>query len=331
MIRLVDITKRFSADAPPAIANLNLDITKGELAVLVGPSGCGKTTTLRMINRLIEPTSGRIELDGVDVTNIDPVVLRRGIGYVIQQDGLFPHHTIKRNIATVPRLLGWDAARINARVTELLELTRLSPDIANRYPAELSGGQRQRVGVARALAADPPVLLMDEPFGAIDPITRGQLQQEFLRLQSEVGKTVVFVTHDLEEAVLLGDRIALFDVGGRIAQFDTPERILGQPADAFVATFVGQTRGLRRLEVLDVRAEYLLDVTQRPSASPDHSTTNTQQIPLAGSSLKDALAATMLDANGWVDVVDAGGTVLGGLTPDAISRAAQEMTVAPRM
>ncbi len=276
-----------------------------------------------MMNRLIEPTSGRIEIDGRDVTTVDPVGLRRGIGYVIQQDGLFPHHTIQRNIATVPRLLGWDRARIDARVAELIDLVGLEASSATRYPHELSGGQRQRVGVARALAADPPVLLMDEPFGAIDPITRDRLQQEFLRMQSELGKTVVFVTHDLSEAVLLGDRIAVLDVGGRLAQFDTPDEVLRNPADAFVAEFVGPTRGLRRLEVTTVQRAHVLDRADVDAAADAAPATSPDPLVCGVTTLKDALAQMLLSDIGWIDVVDAQGNPLGVLTPDAVHRAAR--------
>jgi osmoprotectant transport system ATP-binding protein len=248
VIRLEQLTKVYGRTV--AVDHLDLDVADGELCVLVGPSGCGKTTTMKMINRLVEPTSGRILLDGEDVTHVDPVKLRRRIGYVIQQVGLFPHLTIADNVATVPRLLGWDKAKVKARVGELLDLVGLPPgQFAKRYPNQLSGGQRQRVGVARALGADPPVLLMDEPFGAIDPITRGRLQEEFLRLQREVRKTIVFVTHDVEEAVHLGDRIAILREGGVLAQYDTPANILGHPASPFVADFVGADRGLKRLSV----------------------------------------------------------------------------------
>ena len=251
MIRLERLTKRYGDRV--AVDHLDLEVAEGELCVLVGPSGCGKTTTMKMINRLIEPTSGRILLAGDDVTHVDPVELRRRIGYVIQQVGLFPHLTIAQNVATVPKLLGWDRARVKARVGELLELVGLPPrTFAKRYPNQLSGGQRQRVGVARALGADPPVLLMDEPFGAIDPITRGRLQDEFLRLQREVRKTIVFVTHDIEEAVHLGDRIAILTEGGVLAQHDTPAAILGAPASPFVADFVGADRGLKRLSVTPI-------------------------------------------------------------------------------
>lgn len=256
MIRLEQVTKQFGDTI--AVDALDLEVAAGEICVLVGPSGCGKTTTLRMINRLIEPTSGRIFLDGDDVTDADPVALRRRIGYVIQQVGLFPHQTVAENVATVPRLLGWDRARVTSRVGELIELVGLDPDLhGGRYPSELSGGQRQRVGVARALGADPPVLLMDEPFGAIDPITRDHLQTEFLRLQQELHKTVVFVTHDITEAVRMGDRIALLAVGGHLAQYDTPAELLGRPRSDFVADFVGADRGLKRLEVTTVAAEGL--------------------------------------------------------------------------
>lgn len=249
MIRLDGVGKRYE-DGTVAVHELDLDVPEGELVVLVGPSGCGKSTTLKMVNRLIEPTSGRILLKGEDVTHVDPVRLRRRMGYVIQQTGLFPHQDVATNVATVPRLLGWDRTRVRERVRELLELVGLDPGrFADRYPHQLSGGQRQRVGVARALAADPPVLLMDEPFGAVDPIVRDRLQAEFVRLQRDLRKTVLFVTHDLDEAVRLGDRIAVFSDGGRLEQYDAPPRILGAPATDFVKSFVGTDRGLKRLSV----------------------------------------------------------------------------------
>ncbi len=249
MIRLDGVSKRYP-DGTVAVHELDLEVARGELTVLVGPSGCGKTTTMKMINRLVEPTGGRIFLDGEDVTKVDPVKLRRRIGYVIQQIGLFPHQTIRGNVATVPSLIGWDSTRISERVDELLELVGLPPGTyGDRYPHQLSGGQKQRVGVARALAADPPVLLMDEPFGAVDPIARERLQNEFLRLQLEVRKTVVFVTHDIEEAVRLGDRIAVFSTGGYLEQYDQPATILGNPKSDFVAGFVGADRGLKQLSV----------------------------------------------------------------------------------
>jgi osmoprotectant transport system ATP-binding protein len=236
-----------------AVADLSFEIPSGEVCVLVGPSGCGKTTILRMINRLIEPTSGKILVDDENILRADPVELRRRMGYVIQQVGLFPHQTVATNIATVPRLLGWDHARVNARVDELLSLVGLpAGEYAKRYPTELSGGQRQRVGVARALAADPPIMLMDEPFGAIDPVTRAQLQDEFLRLQQTLRKTIVFVTHDIDEAVKMGDHIAILQVGGFLAQYDPPDRLLAAPANDFVADFVGRDRALKRLRITHI-------------------------------------------------------------------------------
>ncbi len=248
MITLKDVTKQYP-DGTVAVGNLDLEIPGGEITVLLGSSGCGKTTTLRMINRLIEPTSGEIELDGRNLLAMPVHELRRGIGYVIQQAGLFPHRSVADNIATVPRLLGWDKERQRKRALELIELVGLEQNMADRYPSQLSGGQQQRVGVARALAADPPVLLMDEPFGAVDPVRRGALQQEFRRLQQELGKTVVFVTHDVDEAVLLGDRIAIMQEGGKVAQYGPPEALLAQPATEFVASFIGGTRGIKLLSL----------------------------------------------------------------------------------
>ncbi|MFG3683067.1 ABC transporter ATP-binding protein [Micromonospora chalcea] len=251
-ITLERIRKRYP-DGTEAVRELSLQVGAGELAVLIGPSGCGKSTVLRMINRLIEPTGGRILLGDDDVTRVDPVALRRRIGYVIQNVGLFPHQTVSANVATVPGLLSWPKQRTRARVGELLELVGLDPaQFGRRYPHELSGGQRQRVGVARALAADPVVLLMDEPFSAVDPIVRTRLQEEFLRLQAEVRKTIVLVTHDLDEAVRLGDRIAVLSEGGRLEQYDTPAALLGSPASDFVREFVGADRGIRRLAVTPV-------------------------------------------------------------------------------
>jgi osmoprotectant transport system ATP-binding protein len=267
VIRLESVTKRY-ANGTVAVADLSLEIGAGEIAILVGPSGCGKTTVLRMINRLIEPTSGHIFLDGEDVTHGDPVALRRRIGYVIQQVGLFPHQTIERNIATVPRLLGWDHHRVDERVDELLTTVGLDPTaFRHRYPSQLSGGQRQRVGVARALAADPPVLLMDEPFGAIDPINRTRLQDEFLRLQAELRKTVVFVTHDIDEAVKMGDRIALLNVGAQLEQYDTPAQILGRPASPFVADFVGRDRAVKRLQVTPISTDDIEPAPRVPAGA----------------------------------------------------------------
>src|SRR5687768_9382945 len=257
MIRLRGVGKTYD-DGTVAVHELDLDVGAGELVCLVGPSGCGKSTTLKMINRLIEPTTGTIEIDGEDVTGKDPVELRRSIGYVIQQVGLFPHQKIETNVMTVPLLYGETKATARERAHELMEMVGLDvATYAGRYPHQLSGGQRQRVGVARALAADPPVLLMDEPFGAVDPVVRVRLQDEFLRLQRDLGKTVVLVTHDIDEAVKMGDRVAVFAVGGRLAQYGTPAELLGHPADEFVEDFVGATRGLRRLTVTEIDAEHL--------------------------------------------------------------------------
>jgi osmoprotectant transport system ATP-binding protein len=252
MIRLENLTKVFPNQNEPAVDDLSMEIYEGEIVVLVGPSGCGKTTTMKMINRLIEPSSGRIFLQGEDVTNVNSDKLRRRIGYVIQQIGLFPHMTIADNIATVPKMLGWDKKRISDRTDELLETVGIDLSYRDRYPKELSGGQRQRIGVARAMAADPSVLLMDEPFGAIDPITRDRLQDEFLRLQQEIRKTIVFVTHDIDEAIKMGDRIAILKQQSKIAQYDTPEKILTDPADDFVADFIGGGASIKRLSLSTV-------------------------------------------------------------------------------
>ena len=253
------VTKRYPGSAAPAVSDLTLTIPAGEICVLVGPSGCGKTTTMKMVNRLIEPTEGRITIDGRNVMDLPPVELRRGIGYVIQQVGLFPHLTIAENVAVVPGLLRWPADRIRERGDELLDLVGLEPSYRDRYPSELSGGERQRVGVARALAADPPVMLMDEPFGAVDPIRRERLQNEFLRLQQRVRKTIVFVTHDVDEAIKMGDRIAILQRGGILAQYDTPAAILANPASEFVERFVGADRGLKRLSLARIRDLELLE------------------------------------------------------------------------
>jgi osmoprotectant transport system ATP-binding protein len=254
LIRLENVTKQYGGTDEPAVNDLTLDVLRGEVLVLVGPSGCGKSTTLRLINRLIEPSSGSLYLDGEDVTNMNPSLLRRKIGYVIQQVGLFPHRTIAENIATVPKLLGWDKKAIDERVDELLEVVSMDPGTyRERYPKELSGGQAQRVGVARALAADPDVLLMDEPFGAIDPITRDRLQNEFLRLQQDLKKTIVFVTHDIDEAIKMGNRIAILREGSEIAQLDTPEAILADPADEFVENFLGSGAILKSLTLAKIK------------------------------------------------------------------------------
>lgn len=313
MITLDSLRKKFgSSGTILAVDGLSLTINTGEICVLIGPSGCGKTTTMRMINRMEEPDAGRIEVGGRDVMQLDPVELRRSIGYVIQQVGLFPHMTIGENVATVPKMLGWDAARTAKRVDELLALVHMEPSqYRHRYPRELSGGQKQRIGVARALAADPPVMLMDEPFGAIDPITRASLQTEFLRILRELGKTIVFVTHDIDEAIRMGTRIAILKAG-KVVQYDTPERIMAQPADAFVEAFVGSDRSLKRLALLMAGA-----YTREGRASGGAPSL------LPGTPLREALSA-MLDA-GTADanVVDANGGLLGYVTLDTIRQAAK--------
>jgi osmoprotectant transport system ATP-binding protein len=254
MIRLDGVTKQYPGQSEPAVDSINMDIPQGEIVIFVGPSGCGKTTTMKMINRLIEPSAGRILLDGEDVTHANPDHLRRRIGYVIQQIGLFPHMTIGENVALVPRMLKWDNSRVRARVDELLDLVGLNPaTFRDRYPRQLSGGQQQRVGVARALAADPPVMLMDEPFGATDPITRERLQNEFLRIQRSVKKTIVFVTHDIDEAIKIGDRIAILGERSRVHQFAPPDEILRAPADGFVSAFIGGGASLKRLHLAHVQ------------------------------------------------------------------------------
>jgi osmoprotectant transport system ATP-binding protein len=311
-IRLEDVRKQYPGGTV-AVNDLSLEVPAGELVVLIGPSGCGKSTILRMLNRLVEPTSGRIFLGGEEVTHADPVKLRRRIGYVIQSVGLFPHQTVRANVATVPRLLGWSRARTENRVEELLSLVGLEPSkYASRYPHELSGGQRQRVGVARALAADPVVLLMDEPFSAVDPIARGRLQEEFLRLQAEVRKTIVFVTHDVDEAVRLGDRIAVLSEGGKLEQYDPPATLLAKPANDFVAEFVGADRGIK-----------LLGVTRIPQTLRPLPPSGVDGAPIvrASGSLRDALGALLEGSTGWVAVRDDDSTVRGILTVEDIHAA----------
>ncbi|UKY51887.1 ABC transporter ATP-binding protein [Streptomyces inhibens] len=312
MIRFEHVTKSYP-DGTTAVDDLTFEVAEGELVTLVGPSGCGKTTTMKMVNRLIEPTSGRISLGGEDISAIDPVQLRRRIGYVIQQVGLFPHKTVLDNTATVPHLLGRPRKEARDRAAELLDLVGLDPSTyGDRYPDQLSGGQRQRVGVARALAADPPVLLMDEPFGAVDPVVREHLQNEFLRLQSTLRKTVLFVTHDIEEAVRLGDRIAVYGAG-RIEQFDTPATVLGAPATPYTAQFVGADRGLKRLSVTPVEPGDL----ERP--------------PVVRLDDPAARAAGRLSADGapWAVVLDADGSLYGWVPSTALTGAADGSAAGP--
>lgn len=300
MISLRGVSKIYDG-GPPAVSDLSMEIDEGEIVVLVGPSGCGKTTTLKMINRLIEPSGGEIVVNGTSIMDHDPVQLRRGIGYVIQSIGLFPHRTIRQNMTTVPDLLGWERERMDARAQELAQMLRLDGGLLDRYPAELSGGQRQRVGVARALAVDPPVMLMDEPFGAVDPIVRGQLQEQFLELQRRLRKTIVFVTHDVDEAIKIADRIAILNIGGVIEQYDRPEEILANPANEFVKDFVGYERGLKRLSLISVRdIEVEEGPVVPPSATPDEA--------------REVMDASPFD---WVSVVD-GGELLGWIDDSAL-------------
>jgi osmoprotectant transport system ATP-binding protein len=307
MIRFEAVTKTFPEAARPAVDSLDLAVPEGTICVLIGPSGCGKTTTMRMVNRLIEPTSGRVLVAGEDVTGADPVRLRRTIGYVIQQVGLFPHMSVAENVATVPGLLGWPKPRVAARVEEMLALVGLDPrEFARRFPGELSGGQRQRVGVARALAADPPVMLMDEPFGAVDPVVRERLQSEFLGILRRLNKTIILVTHDIDEAIRMGDRLALMRAG-RLVQYDTPDRILAAPRDAFTAEFLGLDRGLKRLVL----------ATARESATPAPPPPEAPRIP-AATSLRDALSILLSEGADTAAVVAADGASLGSLTLAAI-------------
>ena len=298
------VSKRYPGRSAYALHDLSLTIPAGTFCVLVGPSGGGKTTALKMINRLIPFDEGDIRIDGRSVSELPVVELRRGIGYVIQQVGLFPHMSVGENIATVPRLLGWPKERTGARVAELLELVGLERNDAQRYPAQLSGGQRQRVGLARALAADPPLLLMDEPFGALDPITRARLQEEVRRLHREVAKTVIFVTHDIDEAITMGDRIAILREGGVLAQYDTPDRLLAQPADSFVAEFIGDDRALRRLALRRLDEIDLDPVGALPDA----------MVQAAGSTtVRNAVSLLLEHDAERLLVVDDGGSPLGVL------------------
>ena len=302
-----EATKVYPGRDGAAVDHLSLTVPAGEICVLVGPSGGGKTTALKLVNRLIYLTEGEIRIDGTKIYDLDVTELRRSIGYVIQQVGLFPHMTVEANVGTVPRLLGWPKQRIRERTAELLELVGLDAQDGPRYPAQLSGGQRQRVGLARALAANPPLMLMDEPFGAIDPIVRARLQDEFLRLQHELRKTVLFVTHDIDEAIKVGDRIAIFRQGGTLAQYDTPEAILRRPADEFVAEFVGADRALKALSLRTLGELELGPPRDGPRAT-------------AGTTLRDALALLIAEHADVVAVTDAGGTVIGSATKDDLLR-----------
>ena len=307
MIDIVDLVKQFPGASRAAIDRLTLTIADGEVCVLIGPSGCGKTTTMRVINRMIEADSGTVRVGGRNIMDIDPVSLRRSIGYVIQQVGLFPHWTIAENVATVPRLLGWEAAKIRSRSDELLSLVGMDPAVyRSRFPRELSGGQKQRVGVARALAADPPVMLMDEPFGAIDPITRTRLQDEFLKILRALRKTIVFVTHDVDEAIKMGDHIAIMN-DGALVQYDTPERILAAPANPFVATFFGADRALKRLSLIAAANACEPWRGERPLESV-----------AADASLRESLARMLEAGLDALSVVDADGRLIGVLTLAAI-------------
>ncbi|MFJ5223191.1 ABC transporter ATP-binding protein [Streptomyces sp. NPDC088400] len=310
MIRFEQVSKVYP-DGTAAVNDLSFEVGEGELVTLVGPSGCGKTTTMMMVNRLIEPTSGRIHVEGRDISGVDPVALRRRIGYVIQQVGLFPHRTVLDNTATVPSLVGWKRAKARARAAELLELVGLDPaTYGPRYPAQLSGGQRQRVGVARALAADPPVLLMDEPFGAVDPVVRERLQNEFLRLQATVRKTVLLVTHDIEEAVRMGDRIAVYGEG-RIEQYDSPAAVLGTPATDYVAQFVGADRGLKRLSVTAVEPADLEEPPVARTREP----------------ARDAAARMRAEGARWAVVLNGDGELHGWVSTDALTGAGEHGAV----
>jgi osmoprotectant transport system ATP-binding protein len=308
-----DASKRYDRSARNAVDHLSLTVPAGEICVLVGPSGCGKTTAMRMVNRMVEISAGDILLDGASVKTRQPAELRRQIGYVIQQVGLFPHLTVGENVATVPRLLGWDKARIRARIDELLELVALDPgEYRDAFPAELSGGQRQRVGVARALAVDPPLMLMDEPFAAIDPINRARLQNEFLRLQAQIRKTIVFVTHDIDEALKMGDRVAVMKEGGVLAQYATPRELLQEPADAFVESFVGADRGLKELALYRVRDLELQPVREGSPVTVEIDDT-----------LRDVFSAMLTNDADYARVRDGDRGVIGTVTVDQIREVAR--------
>ena len=362
MIEFRGVTKRFP-DGTVAVDNLDLTVDDGKITVFVGPSGCGKTTSLRMVNRMIEPSEGTITVNGRDIMSVDAPELRRGIGYVIQQAGLFPHRTILDNIATVPLLLGWSKAKARARASELMDIVGLAREMGQRYPTQLSGGQQQRVGVARALAADPPILLMDEPFSAVDPVVRESLQDELLRLQAELGKTIVFVTHDIDEAVKLGDKVAVLRVGGKLAQYAEPSELLARPADDFVDSFVGRDRGYRGLGFLTSDAirlgelatvavgepvpgdgEWVLvvDGERRPQGwltpaetdperrngdvvQTEHLVPGGSLYDLGSGSLRSALDAALSSPSGVGVAVDADGRVAGAITADDVLRALDDV------
>jgi osmoprotectant transport system ATP-binding protein len=358
VIEFRGVTKRFP-DGTVAVDQLDLVVDAGRITILVGPSGCGKTTSLRMVNRMVEPTEGTITVDGRDILATDAAQLRRGIGYVIQHAGLFPHRTIRDNVATVPLLLGWSRAKARKRAAELMELVGLEPEMAHRYPSQLSGGQQQRVGVARALAADPPILLMDEPFSAVDPIVRESLQDELLRLQSELGKTIVFVTHDIDEAIKLGDKVAVLRVGGTLAQYDEPGQLLARPVDDFVDNFVGRDRGYRGLGFLSSSTIPLgelttvtigeqlpdgdgwvlvVDADERPqgwlnstdwgcvtAVATEHLVPGGSLYDLGSGSLRSALDAALSSPSGQGVAVDAEGRVAGAVTANEVLRALDDV------
>ena len=314
MITLDHVGVTYPGTSSPAVEDVTLEVERGEIVVLVGPSGCGKTTTLKTINRLVEPTRGTITVDGEDVTGVPPHELRRGIGYVVQSSGLLPHRTVRQNVGTVPRLLGWDDGRISDRVEELVELMGLEAELLGRYPGELSGGQRQRVGVARALAADPPVLLMDEPFGAVDPIVRGRLQDELLALQARVSKTIVLVTHDIDEAVRLADRVVVMRVGGTLAQVGTPDELLRAPTDEFVVDFVGEDRTLRRLALHRVS-----DIELRPLEGDWQAYGELPRVPLDASQRNAIDALVAVGEDRALVVEEVGGEPIGVLRLDQLT------------
>jgi osmoprotectant transport system ATP-binding protein len=358
-VRYEHVSKRYPGQESPAIQDLDLEVPAGEICVLVGPSGCGKTTAMRMVNRMVEISQGDIKVGDTSVRDRNPAELRREIGYVIQQVGLFPHRTVAANVATVPQLLGWKRDRIETRVAELLELVGLGGDLGGRYPAQLSGGQQQRIGVARALAADPLVMLMDEPFGAIDPINRERLQNEFLRLQGEIRKTVLFVTHDIDEAIKMGDRVAILRQGGRLAQYATPAELLMAPADEFVEDFVGADRALKRLALMrvsdidlweaplayvgqamgevkqklqDAEVPYplLVDSGRRPlgwlserdlraDLVPERADSSPDPVLDSDEVMRDALAELLRSGSQYAPVVDRSGAVAGVLSVEIIS------------